>query len=255
MDWSLKRQFFFLLILTIFFLILGFLVFNLISGQGSILRDPKGRTLHTNATLDQISIIWARSFKIVPGRYNAVAYIENHNKNYAVTEIFYKFRFSDKNNIYIGKREGKTFIPPSGKFAIFEPGIDLGNSIPIYTNFEFTTKPNWFKIPEEKINQLKVFISDINLEDETSYGLNATNSPKLSAKIKNYSLFTIPQIKLIAILYDELGNAISASSTYIEELKREEESEVIFTWPETFSKKVFKQEIIPMYDIFSVLLK
>ena len=73
--------------------------------------------------MDEVSVIWTRAFKVISGRYNAVAYLENHNKNAAIYRIKYKFRFSDKDNIYIGKREGETFIPSSGKFAIFEAKI------------------------------------------------------------------------------------------------------------------------------------
>src|SRR6266404_9405368 len=62
--------------------------------------------------IDAVSVLWARAFEVVPGRYNAVAYLENHNKNAAVQKISYRFRFADKDNVYIGKREGSTFIPP-----------------------------------------------------------------------------------------------------------------------------------------------
>ena len=99
----------------------------------------------------------------VPGRYNAVAYLVNHNKNAAIQKINYRFRFADANNVYIGKREGSTFIPPGGNFVVFEPGIDIGNSIPVYVTFEFTETPIWLQVSQEKIDQLKVFVSNIQL--------------------------------------------------------------------------------------------
>jgi len=198
--------------------------------------------------VDEISILWSRIFKVVDGRYNAVAYLENHNKNTSIFKIGYRFRFADKNNVYIGKREGTTYVPPSGKFAVFEPAIDIGNSVPVYTSFEFTEMPVWIQVPQEKIDQLKVLVSDIKLENEIT-------SPKLSAVVKNTSLFQIPEVNIVTILYDEEGNAINSSRTYLDTLLGEESKEVTFTWPEPFLKSVITKEIIPMYNIFSVKLQ
>lgn len=198
--------------------------------------------------MDEISIIWSRSFRVVPGRYNAVAYIENQNKNAAIAKINYRFRFADADNIYIGKREGFTFIPPAGRFAIFEPAIDIGNSIPVYTTFEFTEIPKWLQVETEKIKQLQVLVSDISL-------VNEATTPRLSVTLKNDSLFTIPEVSVIALLYDVSGNAISGSRTYLDKLAPEQNTKINFTWPEPLPDGVIAKEIIPMYNIFSVKLK
>lgn len=198
--------------------------------------------------VDKISVLWSRAFRVVDGRYNAVAFLENHNQNTAINSIGYRFRFGDENNVYIGKREGKVFIPPSGRFAIFEPAIDVGSSVPVYTTFEFTEMPDWMQVSKEKIDQLKVLISEISFVDEDT-------SPKLSATIKNDSLFIIPGVSVVAVLYDEEDNAISASSTYLDVLEGEESREINFTWPEPLQSTVVAREIIPMFNIFSVKLK
>src|SRR3972149_250073 len=133
-------------------------------------------------------------------------------------------------------------------FAIFEPGIDIGNSIPVYTTFEFVGMPKWLQVSEQKIQQLQVVVSDINLVDEAS-------SPKLSATIKNNSLFYIPELNVIALLYDGSGNVVSASRTYLDQLRAEETANINFTWPEPITEKVVTKEIIPVYNIFKVELR
>jgi hypothetical protein len=198
--------------------------------------------------VDQISVLWARAFQVIPGHYNAVAYLENHNKNAAIDKISYRFRFADSNNVYIGKREGSTFIPPGGKFAIFEPSLDVGNSIPVYTTFEFTETPTWVTVSQDKINQLQMLVSNVVFSGEDT-------SPRLSATIKNGSFFTIPEMNVVAILYDGSHNAVSASRTYLEMLSPEESRDINFTWPNPFQSKVISKEIIPMYNIFSIQLK
>ena len=260
MTWAFKRQAFYVIILVLFFLIFGFLIISPSLKKAPSCTDGIQNGNETgvdcggsclNACLDQvdpISILWARAFEIVPGRYNAVAYIENHNKNDAIEKITYRFRFADSNNVYIGKREGSTYIPPSGRFAIFEPAVDTGSSIPVHTTFEFTQTPQWLTVSQEKIDQLKVLVSNIDLTGE------GTN-PVLSALIKNNSLFTIEGMDVVAILYDADHNAISASRTYLDGMKGEEVKDINFTWPEPLSGKVIEKEIIPMYNIFQATLK
>ncbi|KKS03801.1 MAG: hypothetical protein UU58_C0015G0009, partial [Candidatus Nomurabacteria bacterium GW2011_GWA2_41_25] len=79
-------------------------------------------------------------------------------------------------------------------------------------------------------------------------------SPRLSATIKNNSLFTIPNVSVVVILYDNSGNALSASRTYLSRLAPLENADINFTWPEPLTGAVVAKEIIPMYDIFSVQL-
>jgi hypothetical protein len=260
MTWSLKRQLFYILILVLFFGIFGSLIVTSTLNKAPTCTDGKQNGTETGvdcggacanaciSQVDQVSVLWARAFRVLPGRYNAVAYIVNHNKNAAVERISYRFRFADKNNVYIGKREGTTFIPPAGNFAIFEPGIDIGNSIPVYTTFEFTQAPYWLQVSQAKINQLKVLISDIQLTDEST-------SPRMSATVKNNSLFTIPDVNIITILYDATGNAVSASRTYLPELTPLQNTDINFTWPEPFASPIVAKEIIPMYDVFSAKLE
>ena len=259
MTWALKRQFFYIVILILFISVFGILILYPSFTKAPTCEDGRQNGTETGvdcggscaraciAELDDISVLWARSFRVIPGRYNAVAYIANHNKNSAVQKINYRFRFGDKNNVYIGKREGSTFIPPGGNFAIFEPAIDIGNSVPVYTTFEFTETPVWFQVPKDKLDQLKVLVSNIQLSE--------TSAPRLSATIKNSSLFTIPNLKVVAILYSADGNAVSSSSTSISSFAPLASAALNFTWLEPFSAPVVAKEIIPIYDFFSVKLE
>ena len=231
MTWALKRQIFYLVVLLVFLFILGFLIVSPYINKVPTCTDNIRNGIETGIDcggscaractfeVNQISVLWSRTFEVIPGRYNAVAYLENHNKDAAIEKIKYKFRFSDKDNIYIGKRDGETFIPAGSKFVVFESAIGVGNSIPVYTTFEFTETPIWSNISEEKLNQLKVLVSNIQLQ-------NQDMKPLLSATIKNDSLFIIPDVGVVAILYNEKGNAVSASRTYLDELQGEESKNI-----------------------------
>lgn len=104
------------------------------------------------------------------------------------------------------------------------------------------------QVPQIKIDQLKLTVSDINL-------LNEDTSPVLSAKIKNNSFYTISEIGVVVILYDVKNNAISASRTFLDEIARGEKKDINFTWPEPLEGKVVAKEVIPMFDISQVKFK
>ena len=260
MTWALKRQLFYVSLLIFFFGGLGFLVGYPYINKAPTCFDGKQNGTETgvdcggscvlacSAQVDDLSLLWSRSFEVVPGRYNAVAYLENQNPNTTINNIRYRFRFADRDNVYIGKREGQTSIPPAGKFAIFESAIDMGNSIPVYTTFEFIDTPVWLQVGEEVLRQLRVAVSDIRTDSEDT-------APRLYAKIRNNSLFTIPEVDVVAILYDEQGNALSASRTYIEKLGAEQSKDVTFTWPAPMKEQIVTKEIIPMYNVFETRLE
>ena len=127
--WAFKRQVFYLAIVIAFVGAVGFLIIYPYFNKAPTCNDGKQNGVETGVDcggscsiscttqVDQISILWSRAFRVVPGRYNAVAYLENKNENAVINSIKYRFRFADKDNIYIGKREGSTYVPPSGNFS------------------------------------------------------------------------------------------------------------------------------------------
>ena len=137
MTWALKRQISYIVILILFFGIFGFLIIYPSFNEVPTCADGRQNGNETGVDCggsclracifesDEVSVLWARSFLVVPERYNAVAYLENHNKSLAVNKIKYQFRFADKDNIYLGRRQGVAFIPPGRNFAIFERVVFL----------------------------------------------------------------------------------------------------------------------------------
>ena len=91
MTWALKRQISYLAILVAFFLCLDFSNSTYLN-QVSTCSDHEQNgdeagvdcggacLLVCLSQVEDVSVLWARSFRVVPGRYNAVAYLVNHNK-------------------------------------------------------------------------------------------------------------------------------------------------------------------------------
>ena len=73
--------------------------------------------------------------------------------------------------------------------------------------------------------------------------------------MKNNSLYRIPEVSFVVILYDAFGNAVSASHTYLDVLQGGESANLNFTWREPILVSVVRKEIIPIFNIFLVKLK
>src|SRR3989344_7111281 len=106
MTWAFKRQIFYILVFIVFVGVFGFLIFspNLNKAPSCIDNKQNGNETGIDCggscakacltQVDQVSVLWARAFKVVSGHYNAIAYLENHNKNTAINKINYRFRFA-----------------------------------------------------------------------------------------------------------------------------------------------------------------
>lgn len=196
----------------------------------------------------QLVTLWSGAFKVVDGKYNLLAYVENQNRESGVPMISYEFKAYDDNNIFIGRKQGTTFITSNDRTAIFEPGIETGNRVPKRVSFEFTSAPTWIKVNREQKNALAVSAEDKTLS-------NPLSTPKLEAKIINKTLNEIKDLDVYAILYDEDDNVINVSKTLIDVLPKNNEVPVVFTWPEPLRSRPTRIDIFPQINVFELDLR
>lgn len=188
---------------------------------------------------------WARSFEVIPGRYNSIAIVENQNADAALMKISYEFKLYDENNVFITRRTGSTYILPNSKTAIFEPAILVGNRRPVRTDFAFLEQPLWLQTPPAAKTGLTPSVSNILMEDPFT-------NPRLTATIKNNSRFDLSNFDVVAILYNQDNNAIAASTTFVEALPEGDSYSVFFTWQKPFNEDPVRIEILPQIDVFSL---
>ncbi len=187
-------------------------------------------------------ILWKRAFPVTGSIYNLVALVENRNKEAGIYEVSYEFRIYNDKNILIGRREGKTFIPPNQQFAVFESRFNSGQQEIKSVDFSFTSPFVWLK-KKPTIQAQDIYVDNIFLgEDE--------NSPILSARLNNDSIYNLPEFDAIAILYGSDGNAVNASKTHKEGLDSNKDTSLLFTWPNPFNNKVVKNEILILVNPF-----
>jgi hypothetical protein len=180
-------------------------------------------------------IQWARAYYVAKGAYNLVAYIQNPNVDYVSRPAKYIFRVYDDKNVLIATREGMVGIPTSKVFPIFEATVQTGEAIPKLVTFEFVEFVTW----------IEYFGNKPELETIEQRLSRTDTSPKLDAKILNRTLNSYRDVEVVAIIYNEEGNGVLASRTYIDRIGDRGEVDVVFTWPEPINFTPSKIEVIP----------
>lgn len=258
MSWASRRQFKYF---SIFFLVVAFILFIII--YPLIFKDPTCADGKKNGDesgvdcggscstmcMEEVSkpvVLWSRAFKVVNNNYNLVAFVENRNKTSGVVEAPYEFRIYNTDNKLIGRKEGKTFIPPNQQFAVFESRFDAGQESIKSVTFEFTDEMSWVK-KFPIVQLLPITVKDISLN-------NNTDTPTLQATVVNDSVYPVSEFDVIAILYDENKNAINVSKTHKSGLQKGSKMQITFTWPESLLKSPVTKDVLISINPFSFSL-
>jgi len=170
--------------------------------------------------VDEPRALWARSFEIVQGQYNAVAYIENTNQYVGAPELSYTFKLYDENGLII-ERRGVTTLPPDSVYPVFEGRINTGTRVPTQTIIEFDNPDLWLPATGGR--------EQFTVANRTLKG--ADSAPRLTADITNTALTSLNDVEIVATIFDTSGNALTASQTLVERFGSRTTESVTFTWP------------------------
>ncbi len=169
-------------------------------------------------------VLWQQKFKIAPGYYSVAAYVQNPNLSAEAKDVNYTFTLYDSGNVKIAERKGKTYIPAGKNFVVFEGTINVGESIPARITFDFSDDFIW-KVVRNTNSKLIVHNPLI---------FNASTSPRIEAGIENPTFNNIDRVDVTALVYNLDGNAVAASRTFLSNLQKKSEQQVVFTWPYPF---------------------
>ncbi len=210
-----------------------------ILNQGETAPDRGGPCLLLDsATLANAPALWSRSFRVRDGLYNAVTYIQNTNEGAGVRSVAYRLALYDSQNVLISEREGTTFIVPGSITPIFEPDIETGSRAVVRTYFEYEEKLQWERMTDRA---KELSLNDIKLSSPDT-------TPSISAMLTSNAVENLDRVYFIVTVFDQAGNAMAASRTYLEVIEPRERREIVFTWPTPFPRTVGRIDIIPLLE-------
>lgn len=184
------------------------------------------------ADVTPLEILWVKSFQVVDGQYNAVAYIENRNRSIGSPEVMYSMKLFDNEGLII-ERRGSTVIPPDGVYPIFEGRIQTGERIPTKTTIEFDSNVTWLPTTAGR-EQFTLERRDLR---------DADGTPRLNAALRNNAQGEAKDVEIIATIFDKKGNPLTAARTVVEYFRGRTTENVIFTWPEPIAKTLRSCEV------------
>jgi hypothetical protein len=180
-----------------------------------------------------------RLFEVSLGIWSMLVYVENPNVSLDASYAPYSFTIFGDNNETLWTKKGATILPKNKTVGIFEGGIKIAEGKqPKRALFELGDNISWTKNENAK-DDLMITHSPL---------LNSDIAPRVEANVKNNGLTEFKNIELIVAVFDESDNAIAASRSFIEDLKKGENTNVVFTWPNPFSADAKTIEIT--YKIF-----
>lgn len=183
------------------------------------------------ATTVAPKVLWSKSFEIVKGQYNAVAYVENQNQIAATPELKYTFEFFNGTK-KIGEKTGVTVLPPSSIYPVFEGRLYFDESV---TETKLTLEPIELWVPATLgREQFKTTSLDL---------ISVDTEPRLNVSIENTALTKANGIEVVATLFNAVGEPITASQTFIDSFEGRSNRDIVFTWPQPLSKTVRSCEI------------
>jgi len=177
-------------------------------------------------------VLWAKSFRVTDGQYNAVAYIENINSEAGSPEVSYTLSLYDSTGL-ITQRSGTTVLPPDSVYPLFEGRILTEGRVPTKTVVELEDPELW--LPAE-VGREQFVVESRQLMDVDSM-------PRLEAQITNNELTEAKDVEIIATIFDAARNALTSSRTVVEHFAPKTTETVFFTWPEPIAKTLRSCEV------------
>lgn len=178
------------------------------------------------------TVLWAESFEVLKGQYNAVAYLENRNKDIGTPSLKYSMKLFDADGL-IAERTGVTVLPPDSVYPIFEGKIITGNRVPTKTTFEFDDDTIWQK---GNVGREQFVLEKRDL-------VNTDSKPRLTAELRNTWLDEAQDVEIIATIFDSKKRPLTASRTVVPYFSGRTTENVVFTWPAPIAKTLRSCEI------------
>jgi hypothetical protein len=178
----------------------------------------------------------SRIITVASNTYEVLALFKNPNPSASIYRANYTIRIYDQNRrTPIRIIEGSTYIPKDSPVAIFEGPFTESSSTPVAAVLEWSTSTMvWEKDAKPS--------PDISVLDTA---LAETEAPRLEASARNNSLRSASNVEFVAVIYDESGNVMASSKTYLDTLPAGATQSIIFSWPRPFPAKAGSISVIP----------
>lgn len=187
---------------------------------------------------EPLQVIDRMTLNLNAGSYAGFIRIRNINLERGVPELLYNIKFKTLGGTLVAEVSGKTFVLPASEKILAFPKF-TSDKKPELVEFNFS-EPKFLYKPQLPNANLEVERIQIERENDNLY---------VNAGVKNLSAFTIKQIYLPVLLYDNVNKIVGVNSTVVNEVTSSEVRTFRFVWPNNIPQAV-RAEINPEINIF-----
>ncbi|HBB36900.1 MAG: hypothetical protein UX02_C0003G0104 [Candidatus Moranbacteria bacterium GW2011_GWC1_45_18] len=183
-----------------------------------------------NAQILEKSIVSSRL-----NTYDALVKIENPNSLFGIENLEYSFNFLDESGKIIAQKEGTSFLLPAETKYIFVFNADLVEK-PVSLDFRIKSY-RWQKFSEYEEPNIASY------QKEFIFVSGGPEFAQLKLKIQNKSGYDFRKITTKTVLRDHQGNPVAVNETNNNDVRINEERDVVFHWSEPFAQDIDVQNI------------
>ncbi len=239
----------------IFFSIVGFLIYYLITPKATCFDGKKNQSeagidcggVCSPCKVDNVGkdlVITEKTFVSGGGNtYDAVIKITNPNDAIGAASFHYLINLRDASGIVLSTKEGDDYILPADSKYIVQIGLNtLNNLVPTQIDFE-VSDVKWIQKINIQKPQLNVYNKRFGPDGN---GLGS----RVEGVVRNESVSDFKRITVIVILRDEDNNVLGVSNTQEDNMRAQQEGGFVLTWPYTFPKAVRSMEVDVQTDVY-----
>lgn len=195
-------------------------------------------------TIPEIKNIKVLEKKLVPAgpeRYDTLVKVENPNSLFGISNFEYSIDYFDGSGKIISAGGGSSFLLPAETKYIFAFNLN-SNQRPAH--FEFRIKSfKWSKFTGYEEPDFPV------LQKEFSFTSGGSGFAELKAKFQNKSGYDFRKVTTIALIRNEAGEPVAINETNSNDVRVNEEREVVFRWTEPFDQNIDVSDIKIFADV------
>ncbi len=182
------------------------------------------------------------------GRADVIALVENKNVSAAAKNVPYSIKLYSATRGLIQEVTGTLDLPPGMAVPVFIPGVASASASPgkkIVTNAFLSieaSSPKWFSMTSATDSRIVPEVLSPILGGTTAF-------PRIEVALRNSSVTTLSNVRVVTIVHDDKGSVMAASSTIVPSIPGQGQSVAIFTWNEAFPRAPSLIEVIPIIPL------
>jgi hypothetical protein len=215
-------------------------------GEGGIdCGGPCSKKCENIPDIEHVKVLEKYLIPSSQNQYDALVQINNPNSLFGIASYEYAFDFMDNAGNIITTKEGKSFLLPAQTKYLFAFNINLPSNSAKSFNFRIKSF-SWQKFTSYEEPDIAVYQKEFN------FGGGGSDFAQLKAKIQNRSKYDFRTIAIRAVVRDISGRPVAINETNINDVRANEEREIILNWSNSFSQDIDAQniEIEPEANVF-----